>query len=252
MNKDRFRIGKTFISITNPQDTMEKVEKAVAEKVKGYICVSNMRTVKYANKHEDYCKVMNEAFMCIPDGMPLVWLGHLWGIKQAQRSNGPTLFNNMLTTPNNGVKHFLLGDTDETLNSLKEKFSMANIVGVYSPPFCGLDGYDYEGMSRIINESGADVVWVSLRAPKQDFFSARILPYLNGKLCIGVGRAFRIAIGEFTDIPKWLQKCGLSGIWLRKVSLWEEIWWYIKMTISLIGYGISILAKRIAGKKYYE
>ena len=252
MIKERFRIGKTFISITNPQDTMERVEKAVAERMNGYICVSNMRTVKYANKHEDYCKVMNEAFMCIPDGMPLVWLGHLWGIKQAQRSNGPTLFNSMLTTPENGVMHFLLGDTDETLNALKEKFPNANIVGVFSPPFCELEEYDYEGMAKMINDSRADVVWVSLRAPKQDFFSAKILPYLNGKICVGVGRAFRIAIGEFSQIPHWVQKFGLSGIWLRKVSLWDEIKWYIGMTFSLMGYGISILTKRIAGKKYYE
>lgn len=252
ISSEKYRIGKVHITVTNPIDTLTRVEEAVKDGRSGYVCVSNMRTVKYANKNADYCKVMNEAFMCIPDGMPLVWLGHLWGIKEAQRSNGPTLFESMLNKPENGVKHFLLGDTDETLNALKARYPKANIVGMISPPFCELDEFDYKGLAKKINESGANVLWVSMRAPKQDFFSSRIIPYLDSKISIGVGRAFRIAIGEFTNVPKWMQKFGLSGIWLRKVSLWDEIKWYIVMSFFLVGYGIGILMKRVIGKKCYE
>lgn len=251
IRKDRFRIGMTFISITNPQDTLERVERAVDEGVNGYICVSNMRTVKYANKHYDYSDVMNDAFMCIPDGMPLVWLGRLWGLKDAQRSNGPTLFQVMLNKPENGVKHFLLGDTDETLNALKEKYPNANIVGVFSPPFCELNEYDYEGIAKMLNESGADVVWISMRAPKQDYFSAKLMPYIDKKMCIGVGRAFRIALGEFTEVPKLAQKLGLSGFWLRRNSLWEEIKFYVETSFYLFYYGSKIFVKRLIGRKYY-
>lgn len=195
---------------------------------------------------------MSEAFMCIPDGMPLVWLGHLWGIKEAQRSNGPTLFESMLNKPENGVRHFLLGDTDETLNALKVKYPKANIVGMISPPFCELDEFDYEGMAKKINESGANVLWVSMRAPKQDFFSARIIPFLDNKISIGVGRAFRVAVGEFTPVPNLVQKLGLSGFWLRRGSLWAEFKFYADAFIYLFYYGVGIILKRLMGKSYYK
>lgn len=62
---------------------------------------------------------------------------------------GPILFQNMIENPGSGLKHFLLGDTEETIKSIIEKAAEkgANIVGTYSPPFCKLEENDYEGMA---------------------------------------------------------------------------------------------------------
>ena len=40
MNKDRFRIGKSFISITSQMDAQERIAQAVKAGNKAYICVS--------------------------------------------------------------------------------------------------------------------------------------------------------------------------------------------------------------------
>ena len=118
MDINRFRLGKVFIEITNPEDTVEKIHAAVMNKQSGYICVSNVRTSRFANLDDEYLSVMTDSMMNIPDGMPLIWLAKAWGIKNAQRSNGPTLFRNMLNDKNSGLKHFLLGDTEETLGKI--------------------------------------------------------------------------------------------------------------------------------------
>ena len=254
MNKKRFRIGKTYITITSPKLAKIDIAKAVREGVNSYICVSNPRTVTYATRHKDYLKVMSNSLMNIPDAEPIPWAAKLWGLKEVKRTMGPMLFNDMLTDKDNGIKHFLLGDTDETLTKLKEKYKDANIVGSFSPPFCGLEEYDYEGMAKMINKSGADLIWVSMRAPKQDFFSQRISPLLDHKICIGVGAAFRFNLGEYKMAHPFIKKLGLMGLfWGKKNQSWGKfIWGYLNDNIPYLFYLAQIPFRRLIGKKYYE
>jgi len=246
-NQNSYRIGKTYISATAPADAQSRIEQAALSGQGGYVCVSNMRTVVYANKHEDYRNVMEEAFMCLPDGMPLVWMAKLWGLKGVHRATGPDLMVAMLNDTTKGLKHFLLGDTEETLSALKSRYSQSSIVGTYSPAFCDVDEFDYEDIAQKILESNADVVWVALRAPKQDFFAARLFEYLPDKVLIGVGAAFRFALGEIKHPNKMVQKMGLTGLIWRKNKL-GTLWNTIVRTIYLCKYGIGIMWARLLGK----
>lgn len=99
MDKERYRIGKVYISATNPEDAENTITQAAIQGVTGYICVSNVRTVYMPNHDKDYCDLMNNAFMCTPDGMPLTWMARLWGRKEVQRTDGPDLFVSMLNKP---------------------------------------------------------------------------------------------------------------------------------------------------------
>ena len=249
---NKYRIGKVYISRTTPEKTIAAITTAVKERRNEYICVSNVRTVAYANKKEnkDYCDLMNNAFMCMPDGMPLVWMARLWGLKDVQRTVGPDLFTAMLNDKESGIKHFLLGDTEETLAQMKEKYATkgANIVGSYSPPFCELDDFDYFGIAKQINDSNADIVWLSLRAPKQDFFAVRLLPLLDKKVCIGVGAAFRFSLGQIKHPPKIIKKLGLTGLFWRKVDF-KMVKWLLINSIKLCCWSTDILFSRIFNKK---
>ena len=247
MNLNRYRIGNTYITATNPDDAENCITKAALDGENGIVCISNMRTLVFANKHEKYRNLMNDAFMCTPDGTPLVWMARLWGLKEVKRTNGPDLFLSMLSKPESGITHFFLGDTDETLAAIKAKYPDAAIVGSYSPPFCGLDEYDYEAIARRVNESGANVVWISLRAPKQDFFSARLLPFLDGKMCIGVGAAFRFATGEIRHPSRLIQKLGLTGLVWRKNKI-ETLWNTFVRSLYLCRYSAEILWARFIKK----
>lgn len=254
MDKNRFRIGKTYINITSPEHAKKEIAQAVSDGVNGYICVSNPRTVNQATKHEDYREVMACALMNIPDAEPMPWAAKLWGLKEVKRTMGPMLFNDMLMNHENGIKHFLLGDTDETLSKLKDKYTDAIIVGMYSPPFCGLDDYDYQQIADMINESKADLVWISMRAPKQDFFAQRISPLLDHKICIGVGAAFRFNLGEYKMAHPIIKKLGLMGLfWGKKNQSWGKfIWGYLSDNVPYLFYLAQIPFWRLVGKKYYE
>lgn len=245
MMKDRYQIGKTAITITNPVDAEMRITRAALNGINNYVCVSNMRTVVLAQHDEQYCAVMNNAWMCTPDGTPLTWLAHLWGHKNVQRTSGPDLFMSMLDKPSSGIKHFLLGDTEETLCLIRKKYNHANIVGSYSPPFCAVEDFNYHSIAKLVNDSGAHVVWVSLRAPKQDIFATLLLPYLDKKLCVGVGAAFRFAIGEYEQPHKIIQKLGLTGVFLRKNK--KEI---LLQTIVRFGYLVKFSTQILCARLF--
>lgn len=258
MITDRFKIGGTYISRTNLPDAKMRIAQAVKDGVKGYICVSNPRTVTYATKHKDYREVMANSYMNLPDAEPMPWAAKLWGLKDVSRTMGPIVFKEMLSDTESGIDHFLLGDTDETLEKITKKFkdeANARIAGVFSPPFCGLDEYDYPAIAKMINESGAQIVWVSMRAPKQDFFATKLLPYLNnGIMCIGVGAAFRFNLGEYKMAHPIIKKLGLMGLfWGRKSQSWGAfLWGYVCDNVPYLFYLAAIPFKRLIGKKYNE
>lgn len=250
----KFRVGKVFISRITPAKAVEKIDEAIHEGRKEYICISTARTVNTANKDAAYREVMTNSMLNTTDGMPLVWAARLWGLKDVERTMGPALFNTMLSS-GKPYKHFLIGDTNDTLDAVTKRYSDefgAQIVGTVSPPFCSVEEFDYEGYAQQINDSDADIVWVSMTAPKQDFFSAKILPLLkDGIVCIGVGAAFRYNLKTYKEPSKLVQKLGLTSFLLRGASLKTLKKWFS------IGFGITpclieIVFRRIKGKKYYE
>lgn len=256
MDQNKYRIGKTFISITNPIDAQERIKASVEAGGGTYVCVSDPRTVDLAAKDPKYREVMANSLMNTPDGQPTLWAARLWGLKNVERTMGPILFQDMITNPSSGLKHYLLGDTEETLQKIVEKASASNalIVGHYSPPFCKLEEYDYAEIAKMINESGADLVWIAMRAPKQDYFAVNILPYLDRKVCIGVGAAFRFYLGEYKMAPPLIRKLGLMGIyWGRKGQPWGKfIRGYLSNNMPFLWHLAKIPFRRLIGKKYYE
>lgn len=250
-----FRIGRTRISITDEDKAIQSIKDAVHRRMKGYVCVSTLRTVVVANKDDRYHDVMENSLMNTPDGTPLVWCGHWWGLKQVQRACGPHIFPRMLKDKDPQLKHFFLGDTDETLAALTKKGAEefgAQVVGCYSPPFAPLEEYDIEGIAKMINDSGATIVWTSLRAPKQDFLNAKLIPYLNeGIVCVGVGAAFWSVTGGLRQPDGVLQKMGLAGLAFKRkgVSYMSLVPGYLEYTRHLIKYFFVIKYNKIMNKQ---
>jgi N-acetylglucosaminyldiphosphoundecaprenol N-acetyl-beta-D-mannosaminyltransferase len=67
-----------------------------------------------------------------------------------------------------------------------------------------------------INESRADVVWVGLGTPKQDYWVARHRDRLTAPALIAVGAAFDFHAGLLKQAPSWMQRNGLE--WLFRLS----------------------------------
>lgn len=246
----QFKIGDLKIAAVTKLDVVNFIKKNMA-KVNGYICVTNTRTAYLSSKDAAYLQIQNNSLITIPDGMPLVWLGKLSGFKNIQRTAGPELFEHFLRNESNSIKHYLLGDTQDVLNRLKEKAEVeygATIVGSFSPPFSSLNDYEYKEIASDINSCEVDIVWLALGSPKQDIFASKLIAHTNKKIILNVGSAFRFILGEYNMPSKMIQKLGLTGVYWRfmqKPALFIKQ--YPKYFIFIIISAIKIKLK----KKYY-
>ena len=68
---------------------------------------------------------------------------------------------------------------------------------------------DAEVVERI-NSSAADIVWVGLSTPKQEYWMSEHVGRINAPVMIGVGAAFDFHAGLKSQAPRWMQKSGLE------------------------------------------
>lgn len=255
MNEDKFRLSSTFITKTNPSKAKADITEMATQKSGGYICVTNLRMVKYADNHPAYAEIMNKSAMNLPDGVPLTWCGKAWGLENIAVTNGPSLFKEFMTNSPKELKHYLIGDTQEVLDRIVEKFAGGygtQIVGTYSPPFIPVEKFDYKKIAEDIKNSGANIVWTAMTAPKQDEFNAILQGYAPEVVSIGVGRAFRLSIGEVKDAPGWAKKLGIGGFFMRRRKWYQTGWWYLTNSFNVAKFIAQIKYQKLNGKKYYE
>jgi N-acetylglucosaminyldiphosphoundecaprenol N-acetyl-beta-D-mannosaminyltransferase len=124
------------------------------------------------------------------------------------------------------VRHFLLGSSADVLASLQARigaeFPGARIVGAFSPPITDDVGVLADLSADAIKGSDAQLVWVGLGTPKQDWVSAALAEQLR-VVVIPVGAAFDFMAGTTREAPGWLRGTGLEWLF-RLVTEPRRLW----------------------------
>jgi N-acetylglucosaminyldiphosphoundecaprenol N-acetyl-beta-D-mannosaminyltransferase len=125
-----------------------------------------------------------------------------------------------------GVRHFLLGTTDSTLEALSTelhtRFPGVQVSGTYAPDFSPLDDTFIETCARRVKETDSDIVWIALGVPKQDVLAQELAQRLD-ITCVGVGAAFDMLAGRVREAPAWVQRAGLEWVF-RLASEPRRLW----------------------------
>ena len=200
-----------------------------------------------AQRDESLRDILNSAFLCLPDGMPTVWVGQLQGHAGMRRVYGPDFMLEMCRlSAKRGYRHFLYGGTEGVAQTLKQRLREMvpgiNIVGIYKPPFRPLKPPEEEELAAMVRLARPDIFWVGLSTPKQERFMARYLDRLDTSLMVGVGAAFDIHAGLLADAPQWMKNSGLQWLfrllkeprrlWRRYLSNNPRFLWNLGLQIS--------------------
>ncbi len=212
---DRVNVLGVGISALNLQSALAEVAEAIRTRRKGYICVTGVHGVMEAQSDEAFRKILNNAFLCTPDGMPMVWVGKANGHSQMSRVYGPDLMLDICQwSETNSCRHFFYGGgpgvADLLAEKLKVRFPKMQIVGTYTPPFRPLNPDEENELREKIRAAQVDIIWVGLSTPKQEKFMAEYLPQLDTTLMVGVGAAFDFLSGRVKQAPRWMQRSGLE------------------------------------------
>jgi N-acetylglucosaminyldiphosphoundecaprenol N-acetyl-beta-D-mannosaminyltransferase len=203
------------VSAVNLKSATERIEAAIAQGRKEYVCVRDAHGVIRCQKDAELRAIHNRAFLVTPDGMPLVWTLKRAGYADSDRVYGPDLMLSVFRAGEpKGLRHFLYGATEKTLERLQarllEKFPQAQIAGAYAPPFRDLSQPEEADIAERINRSKADVVWVGIGSPKQELWMAHMRGRLDASMLVGVGAAFDFHAGLKRQAPRIIQRSGLE------------------------------------------
>jgi N-acetylglucosaminyldiphosphoundecaprenol N-acetyl-beta-D-mannosaminyltransferase len=180
------------------------------------LCFVPTNSILAARKNEAVMRAYQQADVVMCDGVPVYWASKFLSRPLKQRYTGFDFFPQFIAhAADKGYRIFLMGAkpgvADDLQKMYKAKFPAIKIKGVYSPPFAKEFSVDENNaMINMINESGTDVLFVSLTAPKQDLWIHQHLPQLNVKLAIGIGAAFDAENGKIKRAPLLMQQMGLE------------------------------------------
>lgn len=187
----------------------------------------NAFTLSLAEQDPAFLRELSRGDLNLPDGTPVAWVGRRRGLAHmTSRVYGPDLLESTLAE---GVasqtRHFLYGSTTDVLEQLRrviEERYGAQVVGVSSPPFGDLGDEHVFALRDAVRESRADVVWVGLGTPKQDWFVERAKSDVPATL-VAVGAAFDFLTGNKRQAPRWVQQRGLEWLF-RLVTEPRRLW----------------------------
>ncbi len=188
---------------------------------KHYVTVTGVHGVIEAQDDPGFKKILNGSGLTVPDGMPLVWLSKLAGRSHVTRVYGPDLTLAMSRAlGERGMSAFYYGGApgvaEALASNLEGRFPGLRRAGTYTPPFRQLTLEEEREIARLINGSGADIVWVGLSTPKQERWMARLRESLHPPVLVGIGAAFDFLTGRVRQAPRWMQRAGLE--WLFRLA----------------------------------
>lgn len=208
------------------QEQVEEIVRLGSARRSSYVCCVNAHMTAEA-REESFKRVVNEADLATPDGMPVLlamqWLN---GVKQ-ERVAGNDLMPALLEqAANHGLGVYLYGGSEkvqaEIMNRAKARFPGIRFAGAHAPPFAPLESFDLALEAERINASGAHVVMVSLGCPKQERFMHAMKGRVNGVM-LGLGGAFLLFAGVDTRAPVWMRRFALE--WLYRLCLEPRRLW---------------------------
>ncbi|GAC1436504.1 MAG: WecB/TagA/CpsF family glycosyltransferase [Terriglobales bacterium] len=214
-------LGIRMDAVQIPQ-VIAKMEAWIAQRdTCRFIAVTNVHVLMEARHEPSFRRVLDSADLCVPDGMPLVWIGRSHGFPLEHRVYGPDLLLDFCrATETKHYRHFFYGGQpgvpEKLAARLKDKFPSLEIAGTYSPPFRALTPQEDTQIIESINQAAPDVLWVGLGCPKQEHWMFQHRDRLRVPVQVGVGQAFDLHAGRLKQAPSWMRNHGFE--WLFRLA----------------------------------
>jgi N-acetylglucosaminyldiphosphoundecaprenol N-acetyl-beta-D-mannosaminyltransferase len=189
---------------------------AAAERLEAHLC--NAYTLSLVDSDLDLREALERADLNLPDGTPVAWLGRRHGTDGPVR--GPGLVGDVVDLGRSEyLRHYYFGAApgvaQAMAENLEKRYPGAITAGVECPPFDDLDDVEVKETAERIHDAEAQVVWIGLGTPRQDYLVPRLATYLDMPV-IPVGAAFDFWAGNVAEAPQVLHGTGLE--WVHRLA----------------------------------
>lgn len=223
--RDTIKILGVEIDKLTQAEVVKKIDGFLKQDELKTIYTPNTEIVMEAKKDESLKKILNDGSIVIPDGIGLIYAAKIKKKNLPERVTGCDISFKMLElAQREEYSIFLLGGKEgvakEAGENLKKDYPNIKLAGVQNGYFKGAHiGYsnheEEKTIIETINNSGADILFVGLGAPKQEIWINENKGKLNCKVVIGNGGTVDILAGRIERAPEFFQKLGLE--WLYRL-----------------------------------
>ena len=201
----------------------------------------NLDHVVKMRKDAMFRAVYRRAGLITADGFPIVLACRLQGKRLSRVAGSDLIAPISAEAARCGKSIYLFGSRLQVLikasQLLHERNKGLTIAGVFAPPQ-GFNPTSEEARRCIatIGNSGADLCFVALGAPKQELFADHgksLLPNVSF-VCIGAGLDF--IAGAKLRAPHWMQRWGLEWLWRAASDPQRLLYRYLLCMSALPGF----------------
>jgi N-acetylglucosaminyldiphosphoundecaprenol N-acetyl-beta-D-mannosaminyltransferase len=207
------------------------VKHALENKKPQYVVTPNAHHIVALQSDAYFREVYQNAFLSVPDGVPLLWAARFLKTPLKGRVNGTDLFEALCTKASeDNMKVFLLGGRPGAAESasqlLQSRHPNLKIVGTYCPPYgFEKDAKECEYINNLVKDASPHVLFVGLGAPKQEKWMYENYQQLAVPISIGIGVSFELVAGMVQRAPVIMQKTGLEWFFrllMEPRRLWKR------------------------------
>ena len=205
-------LGVGFDNVTM-EEAVERAQELLSRDGPHLVVTPNAEIVQQAQKDGEFFSLIADADLVIPDGVGVIYASRILGRPLKGRVPGCDFAEALMAEmARRGQKLFLLGAKPGVAD-----LAAANLMAKYPGlAVCGThDGYFKEDgpVAHAIRESGADVVFVCLGAPKQEKWIRSNGEATGARLLIGLGGSLDVFAGQVERAPEGWQKAGLEWLY---------------------------------------
>lgn len=181
-----------------------------------YVVTPNAQHTLTFQQDAHFRDIYRDAFLSVPDGVPLLWAAKFLQTPLNGRVNGTDLFEKLCAVAaTRGLKIFLLGGrpgaADKAAAILERRHPGLKIAGTYCPPYgFESDPVELRRIDDAILAAAPEILFVGLGAPKQENWIYARYRQLGIPISLGIGVSFELVAGMVKRSPVWMQTAGLE------------------------------------------
>ena len=193
--------------------SVEALEQRMLAGEQTFVVTANAEIIMMCQEDAAYNDIIShQAELALPDGAGAVWAGRHLGYKVPERVAGFDLYNHLLAlSAEKGYKAYFFGGSPGIAEAAKTKseelYPWVQIVGCHNGYFTDAD---VPAIIEEINNSGAEMLFVALGAPKQEKWILAHRAELKPRILMGIGGSFDVLAGKMERAPKWMQDASLE------------------------------------------
>ena len=217
-------MGGVGVDAVTELEALARIEAMIERGGSHVMTVVNASKIVLASENERLAGMLERADLVTADGMSVVWGARLTGGRLPERVTGiDTMHELVRRAAKQGWRVFFLGAKQESVDravaNLLAEFPALVVAGFRDGYFAGRESSVVDEVAR----SRADILFVAMGSPAQEFFIDEHLEALGARFCLGVGGSFDHIAGISKRAPGWMQRAGLEWLY-RFASEPRRLW----------------------------